>query len=434
MDFLAAHPFAVTVGIIVVLSALGAPIGLSMIGGSIVYLWVSGQDIGLAAEQLLQGMYTSFTLLAIPLFILAANLMNVGSLSDRLLDFCQALVGRFRGGLGHVNVVSSLIFSGMSGSAVADAVGVGRVTTEMMMKDGRYTPSYSAAITAATAVIGPIVPPSIPMVLFALVSEASVGYLFLAGFLPGILMTIVMSGVNTWMARRHNFPVEAAVPWRQLPRITWYAMPALLMPVVLLGGIYGGVMTPTEAAAVAALYALVVGWALRMTTWRQTWESLVSAGRSTASVGILIAGALVFNYVVTRENIPNDIKLWLDGFELTKYQFLLVVNLLLLVLGCLLDASTILLVIVPILIPAAQALGIDMVHFGLVVVLNLMIGLITPPYGILLFIVANFTKASMAAIVRDLVPFLVVLIAALFFLTYTPDVVLWLPRLFGYSG
>lgn len=434
MDLLAAHPFAVAVGIIVVLSALGAPIGLSMIGGSIVYLWVSGQDIGLAAEQLLQGMYTSFTLLAIPLFILAANLMNVGSLSDRLLDFCQALVGRFRGGLGHVNVVSSLIFSGMSGSAVADAVGVGRVTTEMMMKDGRYTPSYSAAITAATAVIGPIVPPSIPMVLFALVSEASVGYLFLAGFLPGVLMTIVMSGVNTWMARRHNFPVEAAVPWRQLPRITWYAMPALLMPVVLLGGIYGGVMTPTEAAAVAALYALVVGWALRMTTWRQTWESLVSAGRSTASVGILIAGALVFNYVVTRENIPNDIKLWLEGFELTKYQFLLVVNLLLLVLGCLLDASTILLVIVPILIPAAQALGIDMVHFGLVVVLNLMIGLITPPYGILLFVVANFTKASMAAIVRDLTPFLVVLIAALFFLTYTPDVVLWLPRLFGYSG
>ena len=434
MDLLAAHPFAVTVGIIVVLSALGAPIGLSMIGGSIVYLWVSGQDIGLAAEQLLQGMYTSFTLLAIPLFILAANLMNVGSLSDRLLHFCQALVGRFRGGLGHVNVVSSLIFSGMSGSAVADAVGVGRVTTEMMMKDGRYTPSYSAAITAATAVIGPIVPPSIPMVLFALVSETSVGYLFLAGFLPGILMTIVMSGVNTWMARKHNFPVEAAVPWRQLPRITWYAMPALLMPVVLLGGIYGGVMTPTEAAAVAALYALVVGWALRMTTWRQTWESLVSAGRSTASVGILIAGALVFNYVVTRENIPNDIKLWLEGFELTKVQFLLVVNLLLLVLGCLLDASTILLVIVPILIPAAQALGIDMVHFGLVVVLNLMIGLITPPYGILLFVVANFTKASMASIVRDLVPFLVVLIAALFFLTYTPDIVLWLPRMFGYSG
>ena len=434
MDLLTAHPFALAVGIIVVLSMLGAPIGLSMIGASIVYLAISGQDIGLAAEQVLQGLYTSFTLLAIPLFILAANLMNVGSLSDRLLDFCQALVGRFRGGLGHVNVVSSLIFSGMSGSAVADAVGVGRITTDMMMKDGRYTPSYSAAITAATAVVGPIVPPSIPMVLFALVADASVGYLFLAGFLPGVLMTIVMSGVNTWMARKRNFPVEAAVPLRDLPRITWYAMPALMMPVVLLGGIYGGVMTPTEAAAVAAAYALIVGWALRMTTWSQTWESLVAAGRSTASVGILIAGALVFNYVVARENIPNDIKLWLDGYQLTKNEFLLVINLLLLVLGCLLDASTILLVIVPILIPAAQALGIDMVHFGLVVVMNLMIGLITPPYGILLFIVANYTRASMVDIVRDLTPFIVVLIATLFLLTYMPDVVLWLPRMFGYSG
>lgn len=433
MDFLTS-PFNIAVLIIVILSVLGAPIGLSMIGGSIVYLWITGQDIGLAAEQLLQGLYTSFTLLAIPLFILAANLMNVGSLSDRLLHFCLALVGRFRGGLGHVNVVSSLIFSGMSGSAVADTVGVGRITTEMMMKDGRYTPSYSAAITAATAVVGPIVPPSIPMVLFALISDASVGYLFLAGFLPGVLMTIVMSGVNTWMARRRNFPVEEAVPLRELPRITWYALPALMMPVVLLGGIYGGVMTPTEAAAVAGAYALIVGWMLRMANWSQTWSSLVSAGRSTASVGILIAGALVFNYVVARENIPNDIKLWLDGFQLTKVEFLLVINVLLLVLGCLLDASTILLVIVPILIPAAQALGIDMVHFGLVVVMNLMIGLITPPYGILLFIVANHTRASMVDIVRDITPFIVVLVAALLFLTYAPDVVLWLPRQFGYSG
>lgn len=433
MDLLA-HPFAITVAVIVVLSALGAPIGLSMIGASIVYLWITGQDIGLAAEQMLQGLYTSFTLLAIPLFILAANLMNIGSLSDRLLNFCLALVGRFRGGLGHVNVFSSLIFSGMSGSAVADAVGVGRIITAMMMKGGRYTPSYAAAITAATAVVGPIVPPSIPMVLYALVADASVGYLFLAGFVPGIVMAGVMAGVNWWMARRRNFPVEPAVPLRELPRVTWHALPALMMPVVLLGGIYGGVMTPTEAAAVAAGYALLVGWALRMATLSETWSSLISASRSTASVGILIAGALVFNYVVARENIPADIKLWLAGFELTKFEFLLVINLLLLVLGCLLDASTILLVIVPILIPAAQAVGIDMVHFGVVVVINLMIGLVTPPYGVLLFIMANITKAPMVAIVRDLVPFIVALLGALLFLTYNPDVVLWLPRLFGYSG
>jgi tripartite ATP-independent transporter DctM subunit len=427
-------PFGLAVVLIVVLSALGAPIGLSMIASSIVYLWITGQDIGLAAEQVLQGLYTSFTLLAIPLFILAANLMNVGSLSDRLLTFCLALVGRFRGGLGQVNVFSSLIFSGMSGSAVADAVGVGRIITDMMMKDGRYTPSYAAACTAATAVIGPIIPPSIPLVLYALVADASVGYLFLAGVIPGLLMTAVMAAVNWWMAKKRNFPVEEAVPLRELPRITWYAMPALMMPVVLLGGIYGGVMTPTEAAAVAAGYALLVGWALRITTLSETWKSLLASASSTASVGILIAGALVFNYVVARENIPADIKIWLDGFQLSKQEFLLVVNLLLLVLGCLLDASTILLVIVPILIPAAQALGIDMVHFGLVVVVNLMIGLITPPYGVLLFVVANMTRAPMVAIVRDLVPYLIWLIAALFAMTYLPDMVLWLPRVFGYTG
>ena len=413
----------------------GAPIGLSMIGASIFYLFFVGQDIGIAAEQLLQGIYNSYTLLSVPLFIIAANFMSLGAMSDKLMAFCNALVGRFRGGMGHVNVISSLIFAGMSGSAVADAVGIGKLTIEMMVKDGRYTPSYAAAITAATAVIGPIIPPSIPMVLFALVSDASIGYLFLAGVVPGILMALVMSIVNWRMAIKHNFPVEAPVPIRELPRITWESLPALMMPVVLLGGIYGGVMTPTEAAAVAASYALVISWVLyRSVTLRATYASLISSARNTASVGILIAGALVFNYVVTIENIPVDIKLWLDGFHLNMWQFLLMVNLLLLVLGCLLDASTVLLVIVPILIPTAQALGIDMVHFGVVVVVNLMIGLITPPYGLLLFIVANITRAPFSAIVKDTMPFIYALIASLAIITAFPDCILWLPRLMGYKG
>ncbi len=428
-------PFGLTVLMIFGLSMLGAPIGLAMIGASIFYLFAVGQDIGIAAEQLLQGLYGSYTLLSIPLFIVAANFMSVGALSDRLMDFCNALVGRFRGGLGHVNVVSSLIFAGMSGSAVADAVGVGKLTIEMMVKGGRYTHSYAAAITAATAVIGPIIPPSIPMVLYALVSDASIGYLFLAGVIPGLVMTVVMSGVNWYMAVKHDFPVEKPVPLRELPKITWHALPALMMPVVLLGGIYGGVMTPTEAAAVAAAYALVISWLLyRSVTLRATYASLIASARNTASVGILVAGALVFNYVVTVENIPMDIKAWLDGFQLTRGQFLLLVNLLLLALGCLLDASTVLLVIVPILIPTAQALGVDMVHFGLVVVMNLMIGLITPPYGLLLFIVANITKAPFKSIVRDTMPFIYVLVAALAVLTAFPDLVLWLPRLLGYKG
>jgi C4-dicarboxylate transporter, DctM subunit len=428
-------PFGLTVLIILGLSLLGAPIGLSMIGASIFYLFWVKQDIGLAAEQLLQGLWNGYTLLSIPLFIVAANFMSVGALSQKLMDFCSALVGRFRGGLGHVNVISSLIFAGMSGSAVADAVGVGKLTIDMMVRGNRYTPSYAGAITAASAVIGPIIPPSIPMVLYSLVSDASIGFLFLAGVVPGLSMAVVLAAVNWTMARKHDFPVERAVPLRELPRVTWQALPALMMPVVLLGGIYGGVMTPTEAAAVAAGYALVVSWLLyRSVTLRATYWSLISSARSTASVGILVAGALVFNYVVTKENIPVDIKLWLDGFNLSKWQFLLMVNLLLLGLGCLLDASTVLLVIVPILIPTAQALGVDMVHFGLVVVMNLMIGLITPPYGLLLFIVAGITKASFASIVRDTIPFIIALIAALAVLTAFPDIVLWLPRMFGYKG
>ena len=435
MTLLAAHPFAWTLVVIVALSLLGLPIGLSMISGSIIYLLVTGQDLALAAEQLLQGLFNSYTLLAIPLFIFAANLMNLGSLSDKLLSWCNALVGRFRGGLGHVNVVASLVFSGMSGSAVADAVGLGRIIINMMTRDGRYTPAYAAAITAASATIGPIIPPSIPLVLYALVSDTSIGYLFLGGVLPGLVMGVVLIGMNAYLAHKHNFPVETPVPLKQLPRITWIALPALMMPVVLLGGIYSGVMTPTEAAAVAALYAFLVSLILyRSISGKQAYGALLESARSMASVGILIAGALVFNYVVTKENIPNSLQVFMSAFDLSPLGFLMLVNLVLLVLGCLLEGGTILLVIVPIFIPTAQALGIDMVHFGLVVTVNIMIGLITPPYGLLLFICASISGAPLRQIVVAVMPFLLVLIGALAFLTLVPEVVLWLPRMFGYKG
>ncbi len=374
-------------------------------------------------------------LLAIPLFILSAELMNVGSLSNRLLDFCNALVGRFRGGLGHVNVVQSVIFAGMSGSAIADAVGIGRLIIGMMVRDGRYTPSYAAAITAAGAVIGPIIPPSIPMVLFALVSDASIGYLFLGGAVPGILMAVALMGMNAVIARRRGFPVEPPVALRKLPMTTLRALPALLLPVILLGGIYGGVTTPTEAAAVAAAYALLVSIALyRDVSLRQLYDAVLNSARSSASIGLLIGGALVFNYVVTIENIPNSLAAMLGDRALSPTVFLIIVNLMLLVLGCLLEGTTILLVIVPIFIPTARALGIDMVHFGVVVVVNLMIGLITPPYGLLLFIVANIAKVGLLSLMRDILPFLVAMLAALALITFVPDLVLWLPRLLGYSG
>ncbi len=434
-DFLGLSPFAWCIAVIVGLSLFGLPIGLSMLGASVLYLMLSGQDVGLAAEQILNGLTNSYTLLAIPLFILASELMNLGSLSDRLLAWCNALVGRFRGGMGHVNVVSSLIFSGMSGSAVADVVGVGKLTMDMMTKDGRYTKAYAGAITAATAVIGPIIPPSIPLVLYALISDTSIGYLFAAGVVPGLVMTVVMMGLNAYLAHQRDFPVEPPVPMREFLPLTLKAMPALMMPVVLLGGIYSGIMTPTEAAAVAALYTLVISVVLyRSVTPSGMYTSLLNSGRQMATVGLLIAGAMVFNYVVAKEEVPKDVQAWLAGFQLDKNGFLLLVNLTLLVLGCLMEGGTILLVIVPIFIPAAQALGIDMVHFGLVVTINLMIGLITPPYGLLLFIVASMSKQPIGPLIKEIMPWVFVLVAALMVMTYLPDTVLWLPRLLGYKG
>ena len=427
--------FAICIITLIGLSVLGLPIGLAMITASILYLAASGQDMSLAAEQLLNGLNGSYVLLAVPLFIFSAALMNAGSMTDRLLRFCNLLVGRFRGGLGHVNVVQSVIFSGMSGSAIADAAGSGKLIIDMMRRGNAYTASYAAAITAATAVIGPIIPPSIPMVLYALISDASIGYLFLGGVIPGLLMATAQMGVNTWMAHRHGFPIAERVPLRELPRLTWDALPALLMPVMLLGGIYGGVMTPTEAAAVAAAYAFLVAALLyRSLSLREAYGTLLESARSTAAIGMLIAGALAFNYVVASENIPTTVRSLLAGYELSQWQFLLAVNILLLVLGCLLEGSTILLVVVPVLIPTAQALGIDMVHFGVVVVVNIMIGLVTPPYGLLLFIVAKLSDSSIGAVTRDSLPFILVMIVSLAAITAIPDLVLWLPRQFGYQG
>lgn len=428
-------PFSLAILAIVTLSLLGLPIGHAMIAGSILYLLVAGQDLSIAAEQLLNGMYTNYVILAVPLFILAAELMNIGSMTERLLRFCDALVGRFRGGLAQVNVLQSLIFAGMSGSAIADAAGTGRMMQAMMTRDGRYPPAFAAALTAASSVIGPIIPPSIPMVLYALVSDASIGFLFLGGVIPGLLMALAQMTIVASAARRRNFPVEPPIPLRRLPGITWRAFPALMMPVVLLGGIYGGATTPTEAAAVAAAYALAVSVLLyRSVSFRAFYGSLAYSARTTASIGMLIAGALVFNYVVTIENIPDSLRVLLAGWNLSPLGFLILVNLLLLILGCLLEGTAILLIVVPVLIATAKALGIDMVHFGVVVIVNIMLGLITPPYGLLLFIMTNIAEVPLRQIVRECMPFLGAMLVALALITFFPSLVLWLPRLMGYQG
>jgi C4-dicarboxylate transporter, DctM subunit len=428
-------PFSLALIAILTLSVVGLPLGYAMIGGSILWLFLSGLDMGTAAEQLLNGMMGSQLLLAIPLFILAAEFMNTGSIMDRLLHFCNALVGRFRGGLAQVNVVQSVIFASMSGSALADAAASGKLMQSLMTRDGKYPPAYAAALTCVSSVIGPIIPPSIPLVLYALVSDTSVGYLFLGGIVPGLLLGAVQSGLVAFTAKRRKFPVEERVPLRELPRVTWEALPALLMPVILLGCLYSGVTTPTEAAAVAAAYALLISVVLyRSVRFRDVYRALATSARVTVSIGMLIAGALVFNFVITSENIPRTISTMLKAYELSPLAFLLFVNVLLLVLGCFLEGTTIILVIVPVLIPTAQALGIDLVHFGVMAVVNIMIGLVTPPYGLLLFLMTKIADVTLRDMVREAMPFLYVMFAALAIITLVPDVTLFLPRLLGYTG
>ncbi|WP_417414576.1 TRAP transporter large permease [Hoeflea sp.] len=428
-------PFALCLLSLFFLAGIGLPVAYSILISAFVYLSVNGQGVGIAGKVLMDGLYQSFILLAVPLFIVAANIMNAGTISERLLQFCVAAVGRFRGGLGHVNIVASLIFSGMSGSAVADAAGIGKIIIGMMTGSGHYPRGYAAAITAASATIGPIIPPSIPMVLYALVSNTSIGYLFLGGIIPGLLMGAVLMVMNSIISTRRNFAIEEPVPLRDLPRHTANAFPALLMPAILLYGIYGGVTTPTEAAAVAAAYALLLaGLFYRALSLRALYGILVDSARSSAAVGLVIGGALILNYVVASENIPNLVAQSLVGLDVSPLAFLIGVNVLFLLLGCVLDATTIILVIIPLFLPACEELGIDLVHFGVVAVVNCMIGLITPPYGILLFVINAVTQIPLREIIGEIWAFLGVLILALAALILFPGIVLWLPRMFGYPG
>ncbi len=425
----------ICIGSLFFLAAIGVPVAYAIILASLAYAAAAGQSLGIVGKNLVDGLYQSFLLLAVPLFIVAANIMNAGTITERLLGFCVATVGRFKGGLGHVNVMASLIFSGMSGSAVADAAGIGKIIIDMMRKDGRFTPGYAAAITAASATIGPIIPPSIPMVLYALVSNASIGYLFLGGILPGLFMGAVLMATNSYMAHRRGFAVEEPVPLRELPGKTARAFPALLMPAILLYGIYGGVTTPTEAAAVAAFYALLLATLFyRSLSLRTFYSILVESARSSAAVGLVIGGALILNYIVASENIPTLLAAQLVNLDVAPLTFFLGVNVLLLALGCFLDATTIILVIIPLFLPTCRQLGIDLVHFGVVAVVNCMIGLITPPYGILLFVINAVTGIPLGEIISEIWAFLVILIAALLLMILFPGIVLFLPRLMGYEG
>ena len=414
---------------------LRMPIGFGMLAAGIAYLLASGQDLGLVAEQVCNGMYNSYVLLAVPLFVFAANLMNAGTVSERIFDFCRILVGPMRGGLAQVDILVSVIFSGMSGSAIADAAGPGLVTIRQMLKKPEYTPGFAGAVVVASATLGPIIPPSIPMVIYALVSGTSVGALFLGGVLPGFLMAALMMLVVHGIAVRRNMPREAPVPRAQWAGLVWRGALPLSMPLVLLGGIYSGAFTPTEAAAVAALHALVLAaLVFRALSWRSFWAVVMESARASATITVILAGSFVLNYALTAEAVPQALAQWVSAQGLSRTGFLLLVNVLFLALGCVLDVSVLLLVFVPMLLPAARLLGIDLVHFGVLVVLNMMIGLIHPPFGMLLFVTKALTGIPIGAMMKEGWPFLLMLLGLLLAITFFPPIVLWLPQTMGYHG
>ena len=424
----------VLVGVMVAGLLLRMPIGFSMLASGVAYLVVKRQDIGLVAEQVGNGLYNSYVLLAVPLFVFAANIMNAGTVSERIFDFCRILVGRMRGGLAQVDILVSVIFSGMSGSAIADAAGPGLVTIRQMLKKPEYTRGFAGAVVVASATLGPIIPPSIPMVIYALVSGASVGALFLGGVVPGFLMAGLMMFVVHVIAVRRDMPRDDPVPRGEWAGLIFRGALPLSMPIVLLGGIYSGVFTPTEAAAVAALHALVLAaFVFRALTWRSFWGVVLESARGSAVITIILAGSFMLNYAFTAEGVPQAMAQWVDGLHLSRLQFLLMVNVLFLVLGCFLDVSVLLLVFVPMLLPAAKLLGVDLVHFGVLVVLNMMIGLIHPPFGMLLFVTKALTGIPIGEMVREGWLFLVMLLGLLLCITLFPQMVLWLPHAMGYT-
>ena len=410
------------------------PIALGMFMSSIFYFSLAKgpiADISLVATQFLTSLNSSFVLIAVPLFVFMAEIMNSGKVTDTIFSFASALVGKWRGGLGHVNVVASIIFSGMTGSALADASGLGMMEIRAMKQHG-YDEGFSCAITAASATIGPVFPPSIPMIFYSMLSGASVGALFMGGMLPGIIVGLALMAYIAYIANKRNYVRGEKVALSQFMAITFKAIPALFSVVVLLGGIYSGIVTPTEAGALASLYAIIISiFVYRAIGFKDFLGILIATVKTTGILSLLVGSAYVFSYIVAIERIPNVVAEFLLNVTNNKYLLLLLINITFIVLGMFVDTMTIILVFIPIVLPLVKALGIDLVHFGVVITLNMMIGLSTPPFGMLLFVVSGISGTPLNVVIKSIAPMLLVLFGVLFLITYVPPLVTFIPNMFG---
>jgi tripartite ATP-independent transporter DctM subunit len=421
--------------VLCVLVVMGTPIAIALGVLAVGTMWITvGPDLLAIFIQRMYAGTTSFPLLAIPFFILSGNLMNTGGMTQRIFDVAHLIVGRIRGGLGHVNVLASMLFAGMSGSAVADAAGLGLVEIKAMREAG-YSPRFAATLTAVSSTIGPVIPPSIPFVIYGSLANVSVGALFLAGVVPGVLMGVALMIIVALVAKRKNLPVgDARPPAHVAWRIVRNAAPALAMPPMILGGIFAGIVTPTEAAVVAAAYAFLLGrFVYRELLLSQLPEVLWESGRQTAQVMFIIAASAPFAWVLIQQQIPNAVIAALFELSSERWVILLIVNAILLVLGMFIEGVAIIIIAFPVLLPVMLKIGVDPVHFGVIIVLNIMIGLVTPPVGLCLYVVSEVSKVPIGDIVAEMWPYVLALLAVLLIITYVPALSLWLPHSLGYG-
>ena len=439
-------PLIVFVAFFILMFVIRMPIPTGMIVACAMYFLVDGLCKGygfgdmvvgnagqlhLIAQKTIEAIFTNGTIVAVPLFVFAANLMNSSTVTDYIFGFCDGLVGRFRGGMAHVNVLCSLVFSGMTGSAIADATGIGTMEIEVMKKQG-YDDAFYCAITAASATIGPIFPPSIPMVVYAMLTGASVGALFMGGMVPGILLALFLCVYVVYIARKRNYPRSEPIALKAYLKFLLKAIWALLTPVILLGCIYSGITTPTEAGAIAGLYTILVSAIIYKTMgWKELKKVLFDTVKGTGGVTIMIGAASAISFIFAKEGLGVTIGNWLLTLCHSQWSFLILTNVVVLILGMFIDTSVIQLVMIPILWPVAQQLGINVVHFGLVFTFNTMLGLSTPPFGMLLFITSSTSGTPLKDVIKEIMPMIVVMLLELILITFVPNVVLFLPKMFG---